>query len=98
MTFVKDKQKILGETFDDERIKTFLHFKAPQNVNPSFHLLEKSYRGMNIGNFDTFVNFFLDSGHNINAKNPEGKTLLSIIQEHGHGKVYAVVLKKYGGI
>ena len=45
MTFVKDKQKILGETFDDERIKTFLHFKAPQNVNPSFHLLEKSYRG-----------------------------------------------------
>ena len=24
MTFVKDKQKILGETFDDERIKTFV--------------------------------------------------------------------------
>ena len=85
MTFVKDKQKILGETFDDERIKTFLHFKAPQNVNPSFHLLEKSYRGMNIGNFDTFVNFFLDSVHNITAKNHEGKTLLSIIQDHDHG-------------
>ena len=77
MAFVKDKHKVLGEIFDDERIKTFLHFDAPQNVNPNFHLLEKAYRGMNVENFDTFVNFFLDSGHDINAKNPEGKTVPS---------------------
>ena len=98
MTFTKDKQKVLGEFFDDERIMTFLHFKPPQNVDQSFHLLEKAYRGMNIDNFDTFINFFLDKGHNINAKNSEGKTLKDIIEVHHDGKSYAATLKKYGGI
>jgi len=30
MTLKKDKQKVLGEVFDDERIKTFLDLKHPK--------------------------------------------------------------------
>ncbi|MDX2369454.1 MAG: PA4642 family protein [Colwellia sp.] len=96
MALKKDKQKVLGEVFDDERIKTFLAFEAPEGVSPDFHLLEKAYRGMNIENFDTFLTFFLEAGHNISAQNPKGKTLLAIASEHRHGDEYVDALKKHG--
>ena len=95
MALKKDKQKVLGEVFDDERIKTFLAFEAPEGVNPDFHLLEKAYRGMNIENFDTFLTFFLEADRDINAQNPEGKTLLAIASEHRHGGEYADTLRKH---
>jgi hypothetical protein len=95
MTIKKDKQKVLGEVFDDERIKTFLQLEAPEGVSADFHLLEKSYRGMNIENFDTFLTFFLEEGHDINAENQEGKTLLAIAGEHRHGDDYADALRQH---
>jgi hypothetical protein len=58
MTIKKDKQKILGEVFDDERVKSFLSHLPPEDVDPDFHLLEKAYRSMNIDNFVTFLDFF----------------------------------------
>jgi hypothetical protein len=96
MTLKKDKQKVLGEVFDDESIKTFLDFQAPEGENPDFHLLEKAYRGMKIENFDTFLGFFTKAGHDINAKNPNGNTLLTIITEHRHGEEYVDALKNHG--
>jgi len=96
MVLKKDKQKVLGEVFDDERIKTFMDFEAPEGVNPDFHLLEKAYRGMKIENFDTFLDFFTDAGHDINAQNPNGNSLLAIINEHRHGDEYVDALKKHG--
>ncbi|GEM_PF-32420 len=95
MTIKKDKQKVLGEVFDDERIKTFLKFEAPEGVSTDFHLLEKAYRGMKIENFDTFLTFFLEEGHDINAENQEGKTLLAIAGEHRHGDDYADALRQH---
>ena len=98
MTLKKDKQKVLGEVFDDERIKTFLDFEAPEGDNPDFHLLEKAYRGMKVENFETFLSFFTEAGHDINARNPHGNTLLAIISEHRHGGEYVDALKKHGAI
>lgn len=88
MALKKDKQKVLGEHFDDERIKGFLLFEAPAGVNPDFHVLEKAYRGMIPENFSTFVTFFAAENRDINANNPEGKTLLELIKTHRHGKDY----------
>ena len=96
MTLKKDKQKVLGEVFDDERIKTFLDFEAPEGVNPDFHLLEKAYRGMKAENFETFLGLFTNAGHDINAQNPNGNNLLTIISEHRHGDDYVNALKKHG--
>ena len=73
MTLKKDKQKVLGEVFDDERIKTFLLFEPPKGHNRDFHLLEKAYRGMKAENFATFVEFFVTEGHDINARNSDGR-------------------------
>ncbi|MGB0448947.1 MAG: PA4642 family protein [Porticoccaceae bacterium] len=96
MSLKKDKQKVLGEVFDDERVKSFLDYQAPNGVSTDFHLLEKAYRGMNIDNFVTFLNFFKEAGHDLNAANPDGKTLKQIAGEHGHGAEYVEALTSAG--
>lgn len=95
MTLKKDKQKVLGEIFDDARIKTFLDFDAPEGVDADFHVLEKAYRGMGAENFTTFLKFFTDAGRNLQAVNTQGQTLLEIISEHEQGKTYITALKQY---
>jgi hypothetical protein len=96
MSVKKDKQKVLGEVFDDERVKSFLDYQPPAGVKRDFHLLEKAYRGMNLENFVTFLGFFTQAGHNINAVNPEGMSLTQIVSQHGHGADYVEALKAAG--
>ena len=92
MSLKKDKEKVLGEVFDDARVKSFLNYQAPAGVSADFHLLEKAYRGMNIDNFMTFLAFFKEAGRDLKAVNPDGKTLIDIATEHGHGKAYVEAL------
>jgi len=96
MSLKKDKQKVLGEVFDDDRIRTFLHCEPPAGVNADFHALEKAYRGMKAENFATFVEFFTTAGRDINSTNPTGKNLLAIVGEHRHGGEYAEILRAHG--
>ena len=98
MSLKKDKQKVLGEVFDDERVKSFLDYQPPTGVDGDFHLLEKAYRGMNIDNFSTFLTFFTQTGHDLNATNPEGETLTQIASRHGHGADYVNALKTAGAL
>jgi len=96
MSLRKDKEKVLGEIFDEERIKTFLAFTAPAGVNEDFHLLEKAYRGMRGENFSTFAKLFIESGRDINAVGPEGKTFLQTIKSHRNGEEYVIALQAVG--
>ncbi len=94
MSVKKDKQKVLGEVFDDERIKSFLELVAPADMDADFHVLEKAYRGMGVDNFATFLDFFVQAGRNLSAKNPQGQALVDIVGEHSHGEAYKKALKK----
>ena len=96
MVLKKDKEKVIGEVFDDDRIRSFLQFEPPAGVSRDFHLLEKAYRGMKVDNFATFVRFFREEGRDINAVNPEGRTILQIVESHRHGKPYAEILRDHG--
>jgi hypothetical protein len=96
MSLRKDKEKVLGETFDDERIKTFLDYPAPAGINADYHLLEKAYRGMRGENFGTFVKLFIEAGKDLNAIGPEGKTFLQVVKAHRNGEEYAVALEAAG--
>lgn len=96
MSLKKDKQKVLGEVFDDARIKTFLDIQPYGETNADFHVLEKAYRGMNIENFVSFIGFFLEQKRDINATNNDNKTLLQLVTEHRHGNEYADALKQAG--
>ena len=92
MSLKKDKQKVLGEVFDDARIKTFLDYQAYGDDNPDFHVLEKAYRGMKSENFATFVGFFKEDNRDINAVGPEGKTILTVVKQHRLGSDYETTL------
>jgi hypothetical protein len=48
MTLKKDKAKVLGEHFDDDRIRTFLNVEPYGGLEHDYCALEKAYRGMNI--------------------------------------------------
>ena len=85
MSLKKDKQKVLGEVFDDERVKSFLEYLPPEGVSRDFHLLEKAYRGMNIDNFVSFVDFFKQAGFDLNATNPDGVNMVQIMNQHQQG-------------
>nr|WP_242524080.1 PA4642 family protein [Microbulbifer salipaludis] len=92
----KDKQKVLGEVFDDDRIAGFLVGEAPEGFNRDFYLLERAYRGMKAENFETFVRLFNEQGLNLNSHSPEGQTLLARISEHEQSAEYADILKAAG--
>ena len=96
MSLRKDKEKVLGEIFDEERIKTFLQFPAPAGMNADFHLLEKAYRGMRGENFSTFVRLFVEAGHDLNAAGPAGKTFLQTIKSHRNSEEYVMALEAAG--
>lgn len=96
MSLKKDKQKVLGEVFDVERIQTFFDYQPSEGENADFHLLLKAYRGMKAENFATFVELFQQQGRDVNAESAEGKTLLQIVTAHRNGEDYADVLKQAG--
>ncbi len=96
MSLRKDKEKVLGEIFDDARIATFLEYPAPTGVNADFHLLEKAYRGMRGENFSTFVKLFVGAGKDINATGADGKTFLQTVKAHRNGEEYLIALQSAG--
>ena len=96
MSLRKDKQKVLGETFDDERIKTFLQLQPSDGLNADFHVLEKAYRGMKADNFATFIKFFVESGRDINATNHAGETFLQVLRQHRQAEDYIEALTAAG--
>lgn len=96
MALKKDKQKVLGEHFDHERIKTFFNYEAYGDANPDYHLLEKAYRGMKADNFATFLDFFIEEGRDINAKNNEGLSFLQTLQAHRPAADYIAALAAHG--
>jgi len=96
MSLRKDKEKVLGEVFDEERIKTFMDYNAPTDINPDYHVLEKAYRGMRGENFETFLRLFIEAGKDLNAIGPEGKTLLQVVKSHRNSEEYITALEAVG--
>lgn len=97
MSTRKDKEKVIGEHFDDDRIRTFLNYTGPvKGVAPDYHLLERAYRGMREENFATFVTFFKESGRDLNVIGPTGTTFLQVIRGHRNSQAYVAALEAAG--
>jgi len=96
MSLKKDKKKVLGESFSDERIRTFLHMTSYAGMNRDYCILERAYRSMIADNFATFVRFFVEEGLDINATNLDGETFLQSISRHRHAEEYIEALKGAG--
>lgn len=95
MSLKKDKQKVLGEVFDDERVKSFLDYVPYGNINPDYAVLERAYRGMVPENFATFIAFFVQAGRNLDAKNADNLTFEQVISTHRHSGPYLEALRAH---
>nr|WP_255774666.1 PA4642 family protein [Microbulbifer zhoushanensis] len=94
----KDKQKVLGEVFDEERIAGFLEGEAPEGMERDFYLLERAYRGMKAESFATFVRLFREQDRNLDSVGPDGKTLLQKVAGHRQSEEYAHILRDAGAV
>lgn len=94
----KDKQKVIGEQLDENQVKRFLELEAETGVNQDFHVLLKAYRGLPVDAFARFVDLFLASGRDINAKDQQGNTLLSQVVQHKSHPEYADLLRQKGAV
>lgn len=93
----KDKKKVVGEPMTDEQIKVFLDFSSEEGVDADFHVLEKAYRALRAEDFGRFIGFFQTQGRDINARDPQGRTLLTHIDDHPKCSDYAQLLRDAGG-
>ena len=93
----KDKKKVIGEPMTDEQIKVFLDFPAEEGVSTDFHVLEKAYRALRAEDFERFIAFFKAQGRDLNAQDPQGRTLLSHVEGHQKCEDYAKALRAAGG-
>lgn len=96
MSLKKDKKKVLGESFSDERIRTFLHIIPYGGLSRDYCMLERAYRSMISDNFATFVRFFVEEGFDINATNLDGETFVQVISRHRQADEYLDALREAG--
>ena len=92
----KDKEKVLDEVWTEDRVRSFLDIRSHDEVTRDFHMLLKAYQSMRAEDFAKFLDFFTDAGHNVNASNPQGETVLAIVSEHRNSGEYADLLKQAG--
>ena len=94
----KDKEKVLDEVWTEDRIKGFLEVTSYDEVERDFHMLLKAYQSMRASDFAIFLDMFNTEGRSVNATNPAGETVLSIVQQHRNSAEYAELLKDAGAL
>ena len=94
-----DKQKIVDEVWDDDRIKSFLHTSTPtQSGKPfpgdhDFYVLLRAYRSMRVHDFERFLDLFQDGGGEVEARNGDGQTICDFISTHEKAGPYREALR-----
>ncbi len=92
----KDKEKVVDEVWTDDRVKSFLEVRPHDEVEEDFHMLLKAYQSMRVEDFAQFIAYFLEDGRSLNSANPEGESVLKIIDEHRKSVAYADILREAG--
>ncbi len=92
-----DKEKVVDEIWDDDRIESFLH-KSHMGAERSrdYSALLNAYRSMRVEDFERFLNRFIALDRDINARSNDGQTLLETIADHRHGAPFRELLLRHG--
>ena len=92
----KDKEVVVDEVWTEARVREFLDVKPVEAVEADFHMLMKAYQAMRADDFAKFVAMFLDQGRSLNARDPQGRTVLSYVREHRKSGDYVQILEQNG--
>jgi hypothetical protein len=89
----KDKQKVIGEVLDDERLRELLTLQPPTGEDRALHILTRAYRTLQAEDFQRFLCFYSGTGLEINPSTPEGTTFLNTLEQQRHSAPYIEALK-----
>ncbi|ARU54152.1 aminopeptidase [Oleiphilus messinensis] len=88
--------KVIGEYWDDDRIKGYLELKPYDDTAADYWVLVKAYQAMIASDFSRFVTFFIEAGRDLNALSPVGLTILDLVSEHQRSEAYIESLQAAG--
>lgn len=94
----KDKQKVLDEVWDEERVKSFLGKTVPSQAarplpgDADFYVLRHAYQSMRPHDFDRFLNHYSGEGRDVRAKDGKGRTLADVIASHANAQPFIELL------
>lgn len=91
----KDKQKVIGEGFDQDKLSPFLNQSPIDGENKDFYILLRAYRGLPLEAFKDFLALCKDNQIDIQAKSQAGKTILDICKENTAHQGYTEILQSY---
>ena len=92
----KDKEKVIDEVWNEARIAEFLDVKPAAGIDADFHALLKAYQAMRAEDFEIFIDLFKQQGRNLNALDPQGRSLLSYAREHRSSAEFVRILEQNG--
>ncbi|BCD84709.1 hypothetical protein PSm6_11160 [Pseudomonas solani] len=84
----KDKKQVIGEEITEDSIKLFLTVEPADATPPSLHKLVKAYRGLRIDDFERFLQFFLEAGYDLGAKDEQGNDFVALIKDQRLAEPY----------
>lgn len=97
----KDKQKVLDEVWDDDRVRSFLGKTAPsQSAAPlagdhDFYVLRHAYQSMRAGDFERFLGFYVEQGRDVSARDGHGRRLADVISSHANAGPFIELLNAH---
>ncbi len=89
----KDKKQVIGEEISDDAIKLFLEPEPADGTAPSLHKLIKAYRGLRIDDFERFVGFFVEAGHDLDATDAAGRDFVALVADQRQAQPYIDVIE-----
>ncbi|UXD85993.1 PA4642 family protein [Thalassolituus hydrocarboniclasticus] len=92
----KDKEKVFGGEWSEAQLREFLSANSYDGSDADYVAAIRAYRHMVPEVFAEYVELFKAEGHNLNAKNAEGVTILQTIASHSKGEEYAAALRVAG--
>ena len=92
----KDKQKVFGGEWTEDMLREFLSANSYDGSDADYVAAIRAYRHMLPDVFADYVGLFAEEGHNLNAKNAAGVTILQTIASHAKGDAYAAPLRAAG--
>jgi hypothetical protein len=92
----KDKEKVFGGEWTEAQLREFLTVESHDGTDPDYIAVIRAYRYMEAPTFAEYLALFKAEGHNLNAVNLEGISILGTIGSHTRSESYAEALKEAG--
>lgn len=89
-----DKAKVVDEVWDESRIDSFLAKGPMGEESAEFSMLLHAYRSMRAEDFKRFIIKFTQQGHDVGAKDRQGRSLADIISSHTKATPFREILEQ----